>query len=168
MKKTNLNKKQNWKFFVRMFTLAALALFVSCEKNEEPFSEQNIVEKAITGEYTKLNSTIVNSDNGIPQGFGTLRAFIGNELELLDNGSFESSTLEGTWIKEGNMILLYPVDGLTINLEFQKIDEQTLGLLQKYDSYDDYADGIIAYTFIKKGSDIGLGQDLLSSIEIWF
>ncbi len=164
----NRNKKQNWKLFVRMLALATVTLFASCEKNEESFTQQDTTENAITGEYTKLNSTIVNSDNGIPQGFGTLKAFIGNEFQLSEDGSFKSSTLEGTWSKEGNMLFLYPVDGLPINLEFQKIDDQTVGMLQKYDSYDDFADGIIAYTFIKKGSESSPRQDLLSSIGMWF
>lgn len=164
----NLNKKKNLKSFVGMFALAALALFTSCEKNEESFSEQDVKENTITGDYTKLNSTIVNSGNGTPQGLGTLKTFIGNELQLLEDGSFKSSTGEGRWMKEGNTLFLYPVKSLPINLEVQKVDGQTLGLLQKYASYDDYADGIIAYTFIKKESNIGLGRDLLSSIEMWF
>lgn len=158
----------NLKSFVGMLTLAALTILASCEKNEESFTEHGITENAITGDYTMLNSTIVNSDNGTPQGFGTLKAFIGDKLQLSDDGSFKSSSGEGRWIKEGNTLFLNTVEGLTLNFEVQKQDDQTLDLLQKYDSYDDYSDGIIAYTFIKKGGNIGPGQDLLSSIEMWY
>lgn len=169
MKKINLNKKKNLKSFVGMLTLVALTIFVSCEKNEELPTEQDVTENAITGDYTKLNSTIVNSDNGTPQGFETLKAFIGDELQLSDDGSFKSSIGEGHWIKEGNTLFLYPVEGLPMNFEVQKQDNQTIDLLQTYDSYGDYADGVIAYTFIKKGNDKNhLVQDLLSSIEMWF
>jgi hypothetical protein len=97
-----------------------------------------------------------------------LKSFIGSELQLSDDGSFKSSTGEGRWIQEGNTLFLNPIEGLTMNFEVQKQDGLTLDLLQKYDSYDDYSDGIIAYTFVKKGSNIGLGQDLLSSIEMWY
>ena len=169
MKKSNLNKKKNLKSFIGMLTLAALTIFVSCEKNEESFTEQGITEDIITGDYTKLNSTIVNSDNGTPQSFGTLKSFLGNELHLSDDGSFKSSIGEGLWSKEGNTLFLYPVEGLPMNFEVQKQADQTLDLLQKYDSYGDYSDGIIAYTFIKKGNDKNHPvQDLLSSIEMWF
>lgn len=168
MKKTNLNKKENLKSFIGMLTLAALTIFVSCEKNEESFTEQGITEKAIMGDYTKFNSTIVNSDNGTPQSFETLKSFIGNELQLSDDGSFKSSTGEGRWNKKGNTLFLYPVEGLSMNFEVQKQDDQTLDLLQEYDSYGDYAGGIIAYAFIKKGTENRVSQDLLSSIEKWF
>jgi hypothetical protein len=168
MKKMNLNKKQNLKSFIGMLILAALTIFVSCEKHEGSFTEQAVTENAIIGDYTKLNSTIVNSDNGTPQSFETLKSFIGSELQLSDDGSFKSSTGEGRWIQEGNTLFLNPIEGLTMNFEVQKQDGLTLDLLQKYDSYDDYSDGIIAYTFVKKGSNIGLGQDLLSSIEMWY
>ena len=168
MKKMNLNKKQNLKSLVGIFTLAALTLCISCEKNEESFTEQGVTENAITGDYTKLNSTIVNSGNGTPQSFGTLKAFIGDELQLSEDGSFKSSTGEGRWIKEGNILFLHPDKGLTMNFEIQKPDDKTLDLLQKYDSYGDYADGVIAYTFIKKGTEIDVDHDLLSFIERWF
>ena len=168
MKKLNPNKRQNWKFCVGMLALVASTLFVSCEKNEEPLPQQLTAENEITGDYSTLNSTIVNTDNGIPQGIGALRAFIGDELQLLDDGTFNSSTMEGSWVKEENSLFLYPKDGVTINLEVQTQDDQTLNLLQKYDSYGDYASGIIAYTFIKKGSESSLAEDLLSSIEMWF
>jgi len=168
MKKLNLNKKQNFKFLVGMLALTVLTLFVSCEKNEESFTEQGVTENALLGDYTKLNSTIVNSGNGTPQSFGTLKAFIGNELQLADDGSFKSSTGQGSWIKEENILFLHLVEGQTMNFEIQKTDDKTLDLLQKYDSYDDYADGVIAYTFIKKGTEIDVDQDLLSFIESWF
>lgn len=163
-----LNKMLNLKFFVGIFTLPAFTLFLSCEKNEESFTQQGITENAVTGDYTKLNSTIVNSDNGTPQSIETLKSFIGNELQLSNDGSFRSSTGEGRWIKEGNTLFLHPVEGLSMSFEIQKQDDKTLDLLQKYDSYGDYADGIVAYTFIKKGTEINVGQDLLSSIEMWF
>lgn len=168
MKKMNLNKKQNLKFLVCMFTLTALTLSLSCEKNEESFTEQSATEIALLGDYTKLNSTIVNSGNGTPQSFGTLKAFIGDELQLADDGSFKSSTGQGRWIKEGNILFLHPVEGQTMNFKIQRTDDKILDLLQKYDSYDDYADGVITYTFIKKGTEISVGQDLLSFIERWF
>lgn len=159
---------KNLKFFVGILTLTAFTLFVSCEKDEESFTEQGITRSSITGAYTKLNSTIVNSDNGTPQGFETLKTFIGNELELLDDGSFKSSNGDGRWTKEDNILFLHPLEGLPVKLKVQKQDDQTLDLLQKYNSYDNYADGIIVYTFMEKGSETSLGQDLLSSIEMWF
>ena len=67
MQKLNLNKKQNWNSLL-VLALAAFTLFISCEKNEESFTQQDTKVNAITGDYTKLNATIVNSDNGSPQG----------------------------------------------------------------------------------------------------
>ena len=168
MKKMRIHKSRNLKSFTSILMIVALTVFVSCEKSEESFIEEDLSIDSIAGTYTKVNSTIVNSDNGTPQGFETLKAFIGNELELLEDGSFNSSDGGGDWGVEGSTLFLYPKKGVPMNFELKKQNDETLDLLQQYSSYDNYAEGIIVYAFIKKGNGTGLVQDLLSSIEIWF
>ncbi len=167
MKKTSLNKKRILRPFISMVLVATVTFFVSCEKNEELPTDQAISESSIIGDYSRLDATLVNSDNGTPQRLETLEAFLGDELQLLEEGLFKNATAEGHWTKEGQTLFLYPTEGSSIHLEIEEMDDQSLELSHKYESYNNYANGTITYTFVKKGSETEFEHDLLSSMDLW-
>lgn len=151
-----------------MLLVVMVTFLVSCEKDEELPVNQGIGQSSIIGDYIRLDATIVNSDNGIPQGLESLEVSLGDELQLLDDGSFKSVKREGNWKKEGQTLFLYPTIGNSINFEIGEMDGQSLELSQKYESYNAYSDGTVTYTFIKNGTEASINQDLLSSFETWF
>ena len=167
MKKTNRNTKRKLGLFVAIFLVAIVQSFVSCEKDEESAIGQSIEESSIIGDYSRFDAIMVNSDNGTPQRFESLEAYLGDELQLLDDGSFKSTTLQGNWTKEGAILFLYPQVGSSINFEIEEMDGQILELSNRYESYDAYSDGTITYTFIKKGGEVDYDNDLLSSFKTW-
>ncbi len=168
MKKTNRNTKRNLGLFLAIFFVALVQSFVSCENDEESPIGQSVNESSILGDYSRLDALVVNSDNGTPQRFESLEAYLGDELQLLDDGSYTSSTGKGHWTKETDILSLHPVDGTPVNFEVQIGDEQTLELLHTYEAYGNYAQGYIVYTFVKTGAENIVDEDLLSSLEIWF
>ena len=167
MKKTNRNKKGSLRLFIGMLIVAVVTFFVSCEENEELPMDQAISESSIIGDYVRLNATLVNSDSGTPQRFATLEIFLGDELQLLEDSSFKNGTVEGSWSKEGQTLFLYTTAGASMQLGIEEMDGQHLELSHKYRSYDNYSDGTVTYTFVKKGSEADFDHDLLSSFDTW-
>ncbi len=167
MKKTNRNKKRSLRPFIGMLIMVAVSFFVSCEKNEELPTDQAISESSIIGDYVRLDVTIVNSDRGTPQRLETLETFLGDELQLLEDGLFKNATVEGSWSKERQTLFLYTKEGASMQLEIEEMDDQRLELSHKYRSYGNYSDGTVTYTFVKKGSEADFDHDLLSSFNTW-